>query len=63
MRRAWTRRALLAAALQHASPGRLALSTVDARDDVLCSWLARCGAELRLSQDEMVHEGAELAAP
>jgi ribosomal protein S18 acetylase RimI-like enzyme len=56
-------RALLAAALQHASPGRLALSTVDARDDVLCSWLARCGAELRLSQDEMVHEGAELAAP
>jgi hypothetical protein len=24
---------------------------------------ARCGAELRLSQDEMVHEGAALAAP
>lgn len=53
-------RALLAAALQHASPGRVALTTVDAQDHVLCSWLARCGAELTLSQDEMVHEGAEL---
>jgi ribosomal protein S18 acetylase RimI-like enzyme len=53
-------RALLAAALQHASPGRVALTTVDAQDHALCSWLARCGAELTLSQDEMVHEGAEL---
>jgi ribosomal protein S18 acetylase RimI-like enzyme len=50
-------RALLAAALQHASPGRIALTTVDAQDQVLCSWLARSGAELTLSQDEMVHEG------
>ena len=51
-------RALLAAALQHASPGRVALTTVDARDHVMCSWLARRGAELTLSQDEMVHENA-----
>jgi ribosomal protein S18 acetylase RimI-like enzyme len=53
-------RALLATALQHAAPGRVSLTTVDARDQVLCSWLARCGAELTLSQDEMVHEGADL---
>ena len=53
-------RALLAAALQHAAPGRVTLTTVDARDHVLCSWLTRRGAELTLSQDEMVHEGAEL---
>jgi ribosomal protein S18 acetylase RimI-like enzyme len=52
-------RALLAAALQHAAPGRLALTTVDAQDHAVCSWLARCGAELTLSQDEMVYEGAE----
>jgi len=51
-------RALLAAALELTSPGRVALTTVDARDHVLCSWLARCGAELTLSQDEMVHQGA-----
>jgi ribosomal protein S18 acetylase RimI-like enzyme len=51
-------RALLAAALRHSSPGRIALTTVDARDHVLCSWLTRCGAELTLSQDEMVHQGA-----
>jgi len=51
-------RALLAAALEHASGGRVALTTVDARDHVLCSWLARCGAELTVSQDEMVHQGA-----
>lgn len=51
--------ALLAAALQHASPGRVALTTVDAQDHVLCSWLARRGAELTLSQDEMVYQGAE----
>jgi len=55
-------RALLAAALEHASPGRVALTTVDAQDHALCSWLARCGAELTLSQDEMVHEGAKLTA-
>jgi ribosomal protein S18 acetylase RimI-like enzyme len=53
-------RALLAAALEHAAPGRLALTTVDTRDQALCSWLARCGAELTVSQDEMVHEGAAL---
>jgi|GEM_PF-2133233 len=52
-------RALLAAALRHAVPERIALGTVDARDDALCSWLTRCGAELALSQDEMVHEGSE----
>lgn len=52
-------RTLLAASLQYASPGRVALSTVDARDQVLCSWLERCGAELRLSQDEMVHDRSE----
>jgi ribosomal protein S18 acetylase RimI-like enzyme len=52
-------RALLAAALQHASPGRVTLTTVDAQDHALCSWLARRGAELTLSQDEMVHDGAE----
>ena len=52
-------RALLAASLQYASPGRVTLSTVDARDQVLCSWLERCGAELRLSQDEMVHDRSE----
>jgi ribosomal protein S18 acetylase RimI-like enzyme len=52
-----TGRALLAAALQYAAPGRIALTTVDARDQVLCSWLARSGAELTLSQDEMVYEG------
>ena len=52
-------RALLAAALRHASPGRVALTTVDSRDHVLCSWLARCVAELTLSQDEMVHQGAK----
>jgi hypothetical protein len=46
-------------ALEHASPERVALTTVDAQDHVLCSWLARCGAELTLSQDEMVHDGAE----
>jgi ribosomal protein S18 acetylase RimI-like enzyme len=51
-------RALLAAALEHAAPGRLALATIDAQDHALCSWLERCGAELRLSQDEMVHRGA-----
>ena len=34
------------------------LATVDARDHALCSWLERCGAELTLSQDEMVHESA-----
>ncbi len=51
-------RALLAAALRHASPERVVLTTVDARDQALCSWLACCGAELTLSQDEMVHEGA-----
>jgi ribosomal protein S18 acetylase RimI-like enzyme len=50
-------RALLAAALRHAAPERIALTTVDAQDQVLCSWLARSGAELTLSQDEMVHEG------
>ena len=53
-------RALLAASLRHASPGRVALTTVDAQDQVFCSWLARCGAELALSQDEMVYEGSEL---
>ena len=52
-------RALLAAALQHTSSGRVALTTVDAQDHALCSWLARCGAELTLSQDEMVHDRAE----
>jgi ribosomal protein S18 acetylase RimI-like enzyme len=52
-------RALLAAALKYASPGRVALTTVDAQDHGLCSWLARCGAELTLSQDEMVYNGAE----
>ena len=52
-------RTLLAAALQHASPGRVALTTVDAEDHALCSWLTRCGAELTLSQDEMVHEGQD----
>jgi ribosomal protein S18 acetylase RimI-like enzyme len=56
-------RALLAAALQHASPGRVALTTVDARDHALCSWLERCGAELRISQDEMVREGRRPLAP
>lgn len=56
-------RALLAAALQHASPGRVALTTVDAQDHALCSWLARCGAESILSQDEMVHQGASLDQP
>ena len=55
-------RALLAAALQHAAPGRIALTTVDAQDQVLCSWLARSGAELTLSQDEMVHEGGDRGA-
>lgn len=55
-------RALLAAALEHAAPGRVALTTIDARDQALCSWLARCGGELTVSQDEMVHEGAELRA-
>ncbi|MDQ2813266.1 MAG: GNAT family N-acetyltransferase, partial [Actinomycetota bacterium] len=55
-------RALLAAALEHASPGRVGLTTVDARDHALCSWLARCGAESALSQDEMVHEGADTSA-
>jgi hypothetical protein len=44
-------------ALRHAAPGRIALTTVDAQGQVLCSWLARSGAELTLSQDEMVHEG------
>jgi ribosomal protein S18 acetylase RimI-like enzyme len=53
-------RALLAAALQHASPGKVVLTTVDGQDHALCSWLARRGAELTVSQDEMVYEGAEL---
>jgi ribosomal protein S18 acetylase RimI-like enzyme len=52
-------RALLAAALQHASPERVVLTAVDAQDHVLCSWLARCGADLTLSQDEMVYQGGE----
>lgn len=52
-------RALLAAALQHAAPERIALATVDGRDDFLCAWLARCGAASTLSQDEMAYEGAE----
>jgi ribosomal protein S18 acetylase RimI-like enzyme len=47
-------RALLTAALRHAETGRIVLTTVDARDRALCAWLERCGAELRLSQDEMV---------
>jgi ribosomal protein S18 acetylase RimI-like enzyme len=47
-------RALLTAALRHAATGRIALTTVDARDRALCAWLENCGAELRLSQDEMV---------
>jgi ribosomal protein S18 acetylase RimI-like enzyme len=47
-------RALLSAALRHAETGRIALTTVDARDRALCAWLERRGAELRLSQDEMV---------
>jgi ribosomal protein S18 acetylase RimI-like enzyme len=47
-------RALLTAALRRAETGRIVLTTVDARDRALCAWLERCGAELRLSQDEMV---------
>jgi ribosomal protein S18 acetylase RimI-like enzyme len=53
-------RALLAAALQHASPGQVTLTTVDAQDQAMCSWLARCGAKSTLSQDEMLREGADL---
>ncbi|HEY1623960.1 MAG TPA: GNAT family N-acetyltransferase [Streptosporangiaceae bacterium] len=51
-------RALLMAALQHSAPARVALTTVDARDQAFCSWLERCGAELVISQDEMVREAS-----
>lgn len=47
-------RALLTAALAHAATDRITLATVDARDDRMCAWLDRCGAQVRLSQDEMV---------
>jgi hypothetical protein len=46
------------AALQHSAPARVALTTVDARDQAFCSWLERCGAELVISQDEMVREAS-----
>jgi ribosomal protein S18 acetylase RimI-like enzyme len=47
-------RALLAATLDQTQSGRVVLTTVDAQDHALCSWLERRGAESTLSQDEMV---------
>lgn len=47
-------RALLAAALRHTATDQVTLSTVDAADEITGSWLARCGAEVKVSQDEMV---------
>lgn len=47
-------RALLTAALQRTAADRITLATIDARDELTSSWLLRCGAQVKLTQDEMM---------
>lgn len=46
-------RALLTAALQHTAADQVTLATIDARDDLMSGWLRQCGAQVKLTQDEM----------